>query len=86
MQVKTELFSELFTNKNFEYSFVLFISNQTLNLCKPNHILQCFLIFSGSLICADNVGTHKKTVESKNGVNRGYLVCSTKGDENRIEL
>ena len=29
-----KLFSELFTNNIFEYSFVLFISNQSL--CKPN--------------------------------------------------
>ena len=32
MQEKLEkLFSELFTNNIFEYSFVLFISNQILN-------------------------------------------------------
>ena len=28
-----------------------------------------------------NVGTHKKTVESKNPVNRGFLVFSTKGEK-----
>ena len=30
MQVKTKVFSELFTNNNFENSFVLFISKQSL--------------------------------------------------------
>ena len=40
-----------------------------------------------SSIYAVNVGTHKKTTESENRVNRGYLVISsTKGEENRIEL
>ena len=38
-----------------------------------------------SSIYAVNVGIHKKTAEAENRVNRGYLVCSTKGEENRIE-
>ena len=43
-------------------------------------------IYRHSSIYAVNVGTHKKTAESENRVNRGYLVHSTKGEEIRIEL
>ena len=29
---------------------------------------------------------HKKPAKSENHINGGYLVCSTKGEENRVEL
>ena len=40
---KTKLFSELFTNNNFKYSFVLFISKQSLvssKIGRKNHYLE----------------------------------------------
>ena len=43
-------------------------------------------LYRHSLIYAVDVGIHKKNAEIKNRVNRGYLVVSNKGEENRIEL
>ena len=39
-----------------------------------------------SWIYAVNVGTHTKKLGSKIHVNQGYLLSSTKGEENRMEL
>ena len=39
-----------------------------------------------SSIYAVNVRTHTKNHESKNRLNRGYLVVDTTGEKNRIEL
>ena len=43
------------------------------------------MVYRHSSIYAVNVGTRKKKAESKNPVNRGYLVVLN-GEENRIEL
>ena len=46
----------------------------TSKLLSEPYLFEKILMYRHSSICAVNVGTHKKTAESKTRVNRGYLV------------